>query len=373
MTSKSIRIAIIGGGIAGSSLAVALKAKGIRADVYEQAPVLGEVGAGIGIRQPSIRAIKKWGILEELDKVTCESPRMQIIAGEDNVIIEENWPILTDPTERFPRLIHRADLLDTITAQIPADQLYLDHRLVDAVDNGETVEVEFANGKKIEVDVLIAADGIRSPIRDKVLGKKEPVFSGYVAHRALIPFEDALGMACEENTLRIYVDGDNSYYLLPLLNGRRQVSVDITVPGENELRPVYTKEQLLEDVKGFGPTLRKIIENIDETKVVSRPLSDIEPFDVWSTKTITVIGDAAHAMLHNQGQGANMAIQDADVLADELAEVVEGKLTVAQALKNYEEKRKPVTKLYQNLSRLFPTEQAKTAFPEKEHLEEVGN
>ncbi|RHW39384.1 FAD-dependent monooxygenase [Lysinibacillus yapensis] len=369
MAAKSLRVAIIGSGIAGASAAVALKAKGIRADVYEQAPVLGEVGAGIGIRQPSIRAIKKWGIFEEFDKVTCESPRMQIIAGEDNVIIEENWPILTDPTERFPRLIHRADLLDSLTAQIPADQLHLDHRLVDVEEKDETVEVTFANGKKIEVDVLIAADGIRSPVRDKVLGKKEPVFSGYVAHRALVPFDDALGMACEDNTLRIYVDGDNSYYLLPLLNGRRQVSVDITIPGENELRPVYTKEQLLEGIKGFGPTLQKIIENIDMNKIVSRPLSDLEPFDVWSTKTITVIGDAAHAMLHNQGQGANMAIQDADVLADVLGEVAEGKSTVAEALKSYEEQRKPITKLYQNLSRLFPTEQAKTAFPEKEHLE----
>ncbi|HWL11736.1 MAG TPA: NAD(P)/FAD-dependent oxidoreductase [Ureibacillus sp.] len=372
-TNKELRIAIIGAGIAGASVAVALNAKGISYDVYEQAPVLTEVGAGIGVRQPSIRAIKKWGIFEELEKVTCESPRMQIIAGEDNVIIEENWPILTDPTEQFPRLIHRADLLDTLKDQIPAERLHLDHRVVDVEDKGETAEVTFANGKTIEVDVLIAADGIRSPIRDKVLGKKEPVFSGYVAHRALIPFEDALGMACEENSLRIFVDGDNSYYLLPLLNNRRQVSVDITIPGENEIRPVYTKEQLLEGIKGFGPTLQKIIENIDMSQVVSRPLSDIEPFDVWSTKSVTVMGDAAHAMLHNQGQGANMAIQDADVLADVLAEALEGKLTVAEALKSYEEQRKPVTKLYQNLSRLFPTEQAKTAFPEKEHIESVGN
>ena len=83
---------------------------------------------------------------------------------------------------------------------------------------------------------------------------------------------------------------------------------------------------------------------------------------------MTLIGDAAHAMLHNQGQGANMAIQDADVLADAIAEAVSGTITPSQALQKYEEQRKPITKLYQELSRLFPTDQAETAFPEKTHL-----
>lgn len=73
-------------------------------------------------------------------------------------------------------------------------------------------------------------------------------------------------------------------------------------------------------------------------------------------------------MLHNQGQGANMAIQDAEVLAEAIAEAVAGTITPAESLQNYEERRKPITKLYQELSRLFPTDQAKTAFPEKTHF-----
>ncbi|MER2191716.1 MAG: NAD(P)/FAD-dependent oxidoreductase [Solibacillus sp.] len=367
---KDLRIAVIGSGIAGASVAVALKAKGIRADVYEQANVLAEVGAGIGIRTPSVVALKKWGLWNELEAVTEESPRMQIVGGDDMIFIEETWPVLVDD-DSFSintRLIHRADLLDLLANNIPADQIHLDHRLVDVVDHGTHAEVTFANGKTIEADIVIAADGIRSPIREKVIGNHEPVYSGYLAHRALIDFEDALGMALEDNTLRIYVDGDNSFYLMPLLKNRRQASVDITIPGEFALRPELTKEDLLEGIKGFGPTLQKVVEQIPFEKFVSRPLSDLEPFDKWSTNTVTLIGDAAHAMLHNQGQGANMAIQDADVLADVLAEAVAGAVTPAEALKNYEEQRKPITKLYQNLSRQFPTDQAKTAFPEKAHL-----
>lgn len=371
MTEKrEIRIAVIGGGIAGASLAVALKAKGIRADVYEQAEALGEVGAGIGIRTPSVVAMKKWGLWNELEKFSAESPRMQIVGGDDHVFIEETWPVLVDDDSISinTRLIHRADLMELLATNIPKNQVHLGYCLEDIVDHGTYVEAFFKNGEKIEADIVIAADGIHSPIRKKVIGEFNHVYSGYLAHRALIDLEDAMGMAFEDNTLRIYVDGDNSFYMLPLLKNRRQVSVDITIPGEYSLRPQLTKEELMEGVKGFGPTLQKVVEKIPFEKFVSRPLSDIEPLEKWSTNTITLIGDAAHAMLHNQGQGANMAIQDADVLADVLEEAVAGALTPAEALKKYEEQRKPITKLYQNLSRQFPTDQAKTAFPEKAHL-----
>lgn len=369
MKSKSeLRIAIIGGGIGGASVANALRAKGIRADVYEQAPVLKEVGAGIGVRPPSVNCFKKWGLYEALEKVTVRSDLMEIIQGDDQVLIRETWPVLTgDEADAYARLIHRADLLDLLVANIPENQLHLNHRLTEIIDHGNYAELQFENGKTIEADIVIAADGIRSQVRNQILGHVEPVYSGYLAHRILISFEEALGMASEENILRIYVNGDDSFYLLPL-ERRQQVSVDITVPGEFALRPIITKEQIMDSIKGFGPTLQKIVENLRLEDIVTRPLCDLEPLSKWSTSTVTLLGDAAHAMLHNQGQGANMAIQDAEVLAVAIAEAVVGTVTSGQALQNYEEQRKPITKLYQELSRLFPTDQAETAFPEKAHF-----
>lgn len=364
MKTSELRIAIIGGGIGGSSAAVALKARGIRADVYEQAPVLKEVGAGIGVRPPTVNCFKKWGMYEDIEKVTSRSDYMEIIAGDDQVFIKEAWPVLTnDKSEAYSRLIHRADLLDTLIAHIPEDQLHLNHCLTEVIDHGDYAELKFADGKTIEADLVIAGDGIRSPIRTQLFGQNEPVYSGYLAHRALISTEAALGMASQDNILRIYVDGDSSVYLMPL-EGRDQVSVDVTVPGKFAWRPEITKEELMESIKGFGPTIQKIVDHIDMKDIVSRPLCDLEPMTKWSTKCVTLIGDAAHAMLHNQGQGANMAIQDGEVLAEAIVEAE----TVAEALQKYEEKRKPITKLYQDLSRLFPTDKAETAFPEKAHF-----
>ena len=368
--SKELRIAIIGGGIAGASLANALNAKGIKYDVYEQAPEFSEVGAGIGLRAPSVQAMKKWGLFDDVERVTEESSRMQIVAGDDQIFIEETWPVLVDgdSVSINTRLIHRADLIDLLTAHIPQEQIHLNHRLVEIKETDSHIEVTFDNGKTIEADIVIAADGIRSPIREALVGNHEPVYSGYLAHRALIDFDEAEGMAMEDNTLRIYVDGDSSWYMLPLLKNRRQASVDITIPGEFAWRPELTKDQLMDGVKGFGPTLQKVLAKVDMKDIVSRPLCDLVPFEKWSTDRVTLIGDAAHAMLHNQGQGANMAIQDADVLANVLEEVVADKKTIKEGLYDYQEARKPITKLYQDLSRLFPTQQAKTAFPEKEHI-----
>ncbi|MFJ5771099.1 FAD-dependent oxidoreductase [Psychrobacillus sp. NPDC093180] len=365
MKSKAeLRIAIIGGGIGGASATVALKAKGIRADVYEQASSMKEVGAGIGIRPPSVRCFKEWGLYEALEKVTTQSDHMEIIAGDDHVLIKEAWPVLTDDkTEAYARLVHRADLLETIVSGIPEDQIHLNHRCEKIIDHGDYAEVTFENGTTIEADLVIAADGIRSTVRNQVLKHVEPVYSGYLAHRVLIDFDDALGLASKDNILRIYVDGDNSFYLLPLEH-RNQVSVDITVPGEFAWKPELTKEEILASITGFGPTLQKLVENIAFEDIVTRPLCDLEPIEKWSTKSVTLIGDSAHAMLHNQGQGANMAMQDAEVLAKAILEAD----TIAEALQNYEEKRKPITKLYQELSRLFPSDQAETAFPEKAHF-----
>lgn len=365
MKAKSeLRIAIIGAGIAGASAAIALNKKGFQVDIYEQSSVLKEVGAGIGIRPPSVKCFDKWGITEDIYKVTKRSDNMEIITGDNHVFIKETWPVLTgDQSEAYARLIHRADLLEVLISHIRTEQIHLNHRLMEIIDHGDYAEVKFDNGKIIEADVVVAADGIRSPIRTQVIGQHEPVYSGYLAHRALIPMSEAFGMASEENIVRIYVNGRDSIYLLPL-EDRKQVSVDVTIPGEFAWRPEVTKEQIMEGIKGFGPTVQKIIENIKIEDIVSRPLCDLEPIMKWSTKTVTLIGDAAHAMLHNQGQGANMAIQDGDVLADALVEAD----TVAEALQNYEEKRKPITHLYQNLSRLFPTDEAETAFPEKAHF-----
>jgi salicylate hydroxylase len=364
MKSKSeVRIAILGAGIGGASAAVALRHAGFNVNVYEQAAAIKEVGAGIGLRPPSIEYIKKWGLLEEIERVTHKSTQIEILSDQGDVLLKEQWPALTDdPNERWARLIHRADCLDTLINAIPSEFLHLNHKCKSIVRHGDYSVVEFENGVNVEADLVVAADGIRSLTRSLFFSQEEPVFHGYHAYRALVNEDETYGLATQD-TLRIFADDKVNVYLLPL-KYRKQVSVDITVPHQDRTgRPNVPKEDMLNEIKNFHPGLRNIAKNVDYWDV--RALYDINPVQQWSNECITLLGDAAHSMLHNQGQGANMAIQDAGVLAECLLEAE----TVSEALQKYETQRKPVCHLFQNLSRQFHNDKEETFFPEKEFFE----
>jgi salicylate hydroxylase len=367
---SKLRVVIIGGGIGGAATAVALKKQGIHAEVYEQAPVLAEVGAGIGLRPPTIQLFKEWGIYEQIEKKSCQSDYMEILTGNGEVKIKESWPVLTDnPEESWARLIHRADLLDTFLAQIPSDSIHLNHRCKSIIQHENYAEVHFENGHSIEADLVIAADGIRSLIRSKLISADKPVYSGFHAYRTIVSEEDTFGMAFDDNILRIYVDGQVQVYLLPLQD-RKQVSFDVTAPSLDDAgRPEVAKQEILNHLKNFDPKIQLIVENLNIEDFTCRTLYDIEPLEHWSSGCVTLVGDAAHAMLHNVGQGANQAIQDGGTLAVALGESD----TVAEALQKYVTQRKPITTKYQELSRTFPSAEAETAFPEKRHFEKVLN
>jgi salicylate hydroxylase len=364
MNSKSnLRIAILGGGIGGASTAVALRHAGFNVNVYEQAAAITEVGAGIGLRPPSIHYFKKWGLLEEIERVTHKSVQIEILSDQAEVVLKEQWPALTDdPNEKWARLIHRADCLDTLINAIPSEFLHLNHKCKNIVRHGDYAEIEFENGVKVEADLVIGADGIRSLTRTLFFSQAQPVFHHYHAYRALVNEEETYGLATED-TLRIIADDKVNIYLLPL-KYRKQVSVDITVPHSDPTgRPNVPKEDMLRELKNYHPDLQKIAENVDHWDI--RALYDIDPINQWSNECITLLGDSAHSMLHNQGQGANMAIQDAGVLAECLLEAD----SVAEALQKYETLRKPVCHLFQNLSRQFHSAKEETFFPEKEFFE----
>ncbi len=205
---SDLRIAIIGGGIGGAASALALKKQGIRAEIYEQAPLLAEVGAGIGLRPPTVQLFKDWGIYEQIEQKSDQSNYMEILGRNGEVKIKENWPVLTgNPEESWARLIHRADLLDTLLSQLPADSIHLNYRCQSIKQHENHAEIHFENGHSFEADLIIAADGIRSLTRSELINDVEPVYSGFHAYRTIISEDAALGMASEENNLRKYGDG----------------------------------------------------------------------------------------------------------------------------------------------------------------------
>lgn len=370
MDIKDLKIAIVGAGYGGAAAAKALSLLGADVNVYEQANQVREVGAGIGLRPSTMDRFRQWGTFDAIAKVSSPSDYFEILTATGDPIMKEAWPGIHDFAEQTKtHLIHRGDFIDALLGVLPEGMVHLGHKLQTIDDQGEHAVLTFANGKTAEADLVIGADGIKSVVRQQLFSDKDPVFSGEHAYRAVISADDAYGMAVDDN-LRMYIGRGTKVYLLPLRH-RNQISFDITaLCPDSTWAPKVTKDDLLATVDGFDERIVNIARGLDMDTVSIRAVYDIDPVDTWHTGSVVLIGDAAHSMLHHQGQGANSAIMDAGAVADALLQAD----CVQEALAEYQATRKPVTDELQRISRqgwsedevndVFPGQKAATAVTE---------
>ncbi|WP_324785284.1 NAD(P)/FAD-dependent oxidoreductase [Streptomyces sp. H51] len=349
---KNLKIAIVGAGYAGAASAKALSLLGADVDVYEQAGQIREVGAGIGLRPSSMDRFRQWGIFDAIAKVSSPSDYFEILTATGDPIMKDTWPEIDDFAEETKtHLVHRGDFIEALLGVLPEGMVHLGHKLESVQDKGDSSVLTFANGRTVEADLVVGADGIKSVVRQNLFSDKAPVFSGEHAYRAVISVDDAHGMVVDDN-LRMYIGRGTKIYLLPLRH-RGQVSFDVTtLCADGSWSPAATKDDLMAAVQGFDERLVSIARELDMSAVNIRAVYDIDSVDTWHSDSVALVGDAAHSMLHHQGQGANSAILDAGGLADALREAD----SVKEALALYQATRKPMTDELQRISRQGWTE-----------------
>lgn len=341
---KNLKIAVVGAGYGGAAAAKALSLLGARVDVYEQASGIREVGAGIGLRPSTMNRFREWGVFDEIARVTSPSDYFEILTATGDPIMKEAWP--ADGEQTQTHLVHRGDFIDALMGVLPEGMVHLGHKLERVEDRGDSAALTFADGATAEADLVVGADGIKSVVRQQLFSRKPPVFAGEHAYRTVISVDDAHGMVVDDN-LRMYIGRGTKVYLLPLRH-RGQVSFDITALNpDGTWAPQVTKEDLLRTVEGFDERLVDITRDLDMDAVNIRAVYDIDPVGTWHSDAVVLVGDAAHSMLHHQGQGANSAIEDGGALADALREAG----SVKEALALYQATRKPVTDELQRISR----------------------
>jgi len=351
-----MRIAIVGGGLGGLAAALFLRKAGLDATVYEQVPELREVGAGIVVSPNMVRPLRKIGLGEKLSAfaVRLEAAWEFRRWTDGRVLFVQP---MGDECERLYGthcyVAHRADLVALLQRALPQHPLRLDHRCIDVAQNEHEAELTFASAggrtTKVAADVVIGADGIHSLVSRAVARQIDARFSGLCAFRCLVPAEKAPEIALRPvQTLWL---GPGRHFVHYPISAGRLVNVVAIVPAGNWRNESWTADGEISDLsaqfEGWDHRVQQLIRSAASTKRWA--MYDRDPLERWSEGRITLLGDAAHAMLPFFAQGAAQAIEDAVVLADCLQIADAG--SVPQALQRYEAIRRPRTSQVQRMSR----------------------
>ena len=336
----ALRAVVVGGGIGGTAAAVALARAGIDVRVYEQAQQLAEVGAGVSLAPNGLRMLDRLGVGEGIARLGARHASTQLR-------LPDGRPARHEP-HQFAQAgrnvgIHRADLLALLVAQLPPGAIRAGHRCTGLRQDAGRPVVGFANGATATADVVIGADGIHSVLQAFVAEPAQPVFSGVVAYRGLVPRPDS----CPADTMRMWVGESKHFLVFPVRAGRLLNYVGF-VPSGTPARESWSAggdpAALAAHFAGWDPVIGDVIAAITgpDGSGFRWGLYDRAPLSRWSRGRLTLLGDAAHPMLPHLGQGVNQALEDAVALAMLLGACASA-AGVPRALAAYEQLRRDRT------------------------------
>ncbi|MER7986619.1 FAD-dependent monooxygenase [Streptomyces noursei] len=352
--SQSYEVTIAGGGLGGLTAALALRQRGLRVTVLEQAPRLGEVGAGIQTAPNASRVLLGLGLRRPLEAIHTE-PLDQVRRRWQDGSVVALTPLGQHCKDRFNAPYwhyHRADLHRVIMDACldpagpgPAVAIHTASRVVELDrTRPERPVVTTDDGRRFAGDVLIGADGVRSRVRELMGAPDTLLFSGEMAYRALVPGE----LIAADPATRWLVDrfqstiwyGPERHLVHYLIRGGEYLNVVACVPCTEEVAEKWTvaasPQDLVDAFPGWDDRVPAMLSKAKEN-VSCFALYHRRRDPVWTDGHVALLGDACHAMLPYQAQGASQAMEDAAVLAEELGAVtVAG---VADALRRYVDRR----------------------------------
>lgn len=320
------RIAIVGGGIGGLTLALALRLHGIEARVYEQAAQLTEIGAAVALSANATRELERLGVLAAAMSVSTQ-PTELIYRGWRTDERIAAFPVRNDGAyrERFggPYLgIHRADLQKVLGGAVGSEILHLGHRLAGLAEDGEALRLDFGECGTVVADLVVGADGVRSAVRDYVAGSGGTLYSGTSAFRGIVPAA-RLPSLPDPQAIQFWM-GPGAHLLHYAIGGDAQdVNFFAVVEGpahwpspDRWTLPTGTDEAV-GAFAGWHPAVTEMVAA--GPHAVRWGLFTTRPLLHWHRGRAVLLGDAVHAMLPHHGQGANTTIEDAVTLAELLA------------------------------------------------------
>jgi salicylate hydroxylase len=314
------RVAIVGGGIGGLTAARALRRRGFEVAIYEAASELREIGAGVALHPNAMKVIRSLDLEDDV----------RATAGRSEWLLTRNWKTgrVISRTSRQQQVslfgsagvtVHRADLLEVLARSLPSGIVTLGARCIAVEPDGDVAVARLQDGREVEADVIIGADGIHSAVRGSLFGSDAPRFTGKICYRSVVPVDAVPGGPPPNDNVQ-WLGPHGTIVLYPV---RRDELVNVVCHYDDES---YRHEswvtecertEVLERYRGWHESLLRIFSAGEVW--YKWALYDRDPISRWTRGRVAVLGDAAHPMLPYLGQGACQSIEDGCVLAAALA------------------------------------------------------
>ncbi len=306
-----MEIAIIGAGIAGLTTAIALKKHGLECTIYEQAPEMKAVGAGIWLQPNAMKVLDFLGLGNEIRSSGIILDKVDIADKNLCTFNSKSAAIVHDPKGQKIISIQRGKLQEILLSTLNPNRLVLNSAYKNHFEKDNQLEIELSN-RTINADMLLAADGIHSKVRTNLfptssLRKADQICWRGIADYRLPDELKNIGRECWGKKVRFgfsQVSPDQVYWFIVISDSIY-----------NEINPEDLKNSLISTFNNFHPVIREIIFNTKVEGIHKSELLDLNRLKTWSKNNVCLLGDAAHAATPNMGQGACQGIEDAYFLS----------------------------------------------------------
>jgi 2-polyprenyl-6-methoxyphenol hydroxylase-like FAD-dependent oxidoreductase len=324
-------ITIIGGGIGGLTLGMALKQNGVDYEIYERADEYRPLGAGIILRSNAMQIYERLGIDERIREMGADIEGDLTYSGVGTVLSDNNFRDQIEPTYgQVDAGIHRAKLQNMLLDHNDAGAIHTGKECEGVVNEDDSVRVRFADGTEIETEIVVGADGAHSTVREELFPDISVRYTNQVGHRGIPDIDVSHG-----NRLTQAWGKGISVGIVPLAEQEAYWFAVLNAEPGQEYDHRRVKELLQEKVRDMPDPFPNLIANTNPEDLISHDYLDLPPLDTWSKGRVTLMGDAAHSMTPFIGQGGCQAIEDAYVLG----QVLHDHDSPQQAFEEYEDLR----------------------------------
>lgn len=342
--TNRMKISIIGAGIAGLTTAISLRKfrPDIQLEIFESCADIKAAGAGLGLGANAVAAFDHIGIKPQVLAVSNVLDGFRILDAKGRLITQTNNIAINLQLHTVSNFtVHRADLQQVLLAQLSDDMpIYLNKRVWDFRSNGIGVDIRFADGTHAATDYVIAADGIHSVFREKLLPDSKIRFAGYTCWRGVVEGKALQGMkpatSLPANSASETWGLGKRFGIVPLTDGRIYWFACVNAPRPKDQRfAAVGKKELLKIFDGFHAPVQEIIASTEPNSILWNDIIDFAPVKQFAFKRVLLLGDAGHATTPNMGQGACQAIEGAAILGSILAKATD----IEAAFRDFEQVR----------------------------------